>query len=205
MALNCVMLDTRRLPVPLPNEGDIMSIKSGAEVTVLMPGDPAPGSSSSSAGSRPMKKLKAAGGVWLTDQRLIFVAAEDNPTLNSMTVPLLSLLSTAYEQPYLGSNYLSIDVKPTPEGGLTLGSKMEIRFKDRGIFEFSDVVQKTRERAIYMKRQAESEEDTLPTYEDGASDRPPTLGGAATPNIPGTSTPVPEEGPPGYNAPSYNE
>jgi len=193
MALNWTMLDAKRAPVPLPNETNIMTINPGAEVTVAIPEDPAPGSSSSSAASRGVKKLKGFGGVWLTDQRLIFVNAEEKSTLDSISVPLLSLLSTSYEQPYFGSNYLSIDVKPTPDGGLALGSKMEIRFKDQGIFEFSDAVEKTRERAIYMKRQAESEEETLPTYEDGAGDRPPTIG-TSTPN------PVPEENPPGYNA-----
>lgn len=70
-------------------------------------------------------------------------------------------MSTSFEQPYFGSNYLSVDIKPSPDGGLTFGTKAEIRLKDRGIFEFVSVVEKTRERAIYMKRQAANDEDTL--------------------------------------------
>lgn len=62
-------------------------------------------------------------------------------------------------QPTFGNNYLTFDVKPSPEGGLTDGTKVEIRFKDRAMFEFVAVLEKTRERAIYMKRQKDSEND----------------------------------------------
>lgn len=63
-----------------------------------------------------------------------------------------------------GANYLTFEIKPSPEGGLVEGTKAEIRFKDRGIFEFAGVLDKTRERIIYMKRQqAEEEEDGLRT------------------------------------------
>lgn len=64
-----------------------------------------------------------------------------------------------------GANYLAFEIKPSSEGGLTDGTKAEIRLKDKGIFEFVGTVEKTRERAIYMKRQKaeEEEEDGLRT------------------------------------------
>ena len=34
-----------------------------------------------------------------------------------------------------------------------------VRFKDRAMFEFVSLLEKTRERAIYMKRQAREEEE----------------------------------------------
>ena len=83
------------------------------------------------------------------------------PTFDSLTVPLTAILSTKYEQPYFGQNYLVIDIRPVAEGGLTDGTKAEVRLKDKGIFEFVSVLEKTRERAIYMKRQSADEEEGL--------------------------------------------
>ena len=87
--------------------------------------------------------------------------APPNPTFDSLSVPLASIVSTSYEQPVFGSNYLTFEIKPTPDGGLSAGTKAEIRLKDQGIFQFVSSLEKSRERAIYMKRQMESEMDTL--------------------------------------------
>ena len=76
-------------------------------------------------------------------------------------MPLTSLASTKFEQPFLGANYLSIDIKPVAGGGLTNGTRAEIRLKDKGIFEFASSLDKTRERAIYMKRQQLEDEEGL--------------------------------------------
>lgn len=95
--------------------------------------------------------------------QLIFVSDNGSKSgIESLSVPLLSISSTKFEQPYFGSNYLSIEIKPSPEGRLTDGTKAEIRFKDKGLFEFVSALEKTRERAIYMKRQT-AEEDELRT------------------------------------------
>lgn len=61
-----------------------------------------------------------------------------------------------------GANYLTFEIKPSAEGGLVDGTKAEIRFKDRGIFEFAGALDKTRERAIYMKRQKAEEDEEGP-------------------------------------------
>ena len=52
-----------------------------------------------------------------------------------------------------------MELKPAPEGGLTEGTKAEIRFKNRGMFEFINVLDKSRERAVYRKRTAMMEDD----------------------------------------------
>jgi len=64
----------------------------------------------------------------------------------------LSLLAIQYQQPYFGSNYIALDIKPAPGGGLTEGAVAELRLKDKGIFELSGVLEKSRERAHYKKR-----------------------------------------------------
>ena len=81
---------------------------------------------------------------------------------SSDLVPLLSILSASYEQPMFGANYVSFEIKPSPEGGLTRGTKAEIRLTDRGILQFWEQLQKPRERAIYEKRsKAEEDEEGL--------------------------------------------
>ncbi|TDL29989.1 hypothetical protein BD410DRAFT_759142 [Rickenella mellea] len=161
MALNWTMLQPNRTPVPLPHETTIQQIESGAEISLTIPDAP-PSASSNAGGSGGVKRLKDFGGIWLTDQRLIFVTPNaPNKSFESLTIPLLSILSTSFEQPLLGSNYLTIDIKPSPDGGLSTGTKAELRLQDRGLFGFVSLLDKTRERAIYMKRQKESEEENL--------------------------------------------
>lgn len=78
-----------------------------------------------------------------------------------MTVPLPSILSSKFEQPVFGANYLVIGVKPTPEGGLADGTTLEIRIVDTGMFRFVSILEKTREKAIFMKRQLVEDEENL--------------------------------------------
>lgn len=93
--------------------------------------------------------------------QFIFVT-DPNAPFESLSVPLHAILSTRFEQPTFGPNYLSFDVKPSAEGGLNDGTRVEVRFKDRAMFEFVSLLEKARERAIYMKRQnAEDAEEGL--------------------------------------------
>jgi len=165
MALNWTMLNPDRTPVPLPGELTIMTVESGAEVYLIIPNVP-PTGSSTSGGSGGGRKLNGTGKLFLTDQRLIFVSGSDGGStgFDTLSLPLPSILSARFEQPYLGSNYVSIDIRPASDGGLTSGTKCEIRLKDQGIFQFVSLLDKTRERAVYMKRQMRDEEESLPAY-----------------------------------------
>lgn len=71
---------------------------------------------------------------------------------------------TRFEQPTFGANYLTFEVKPSANGGLTGGTKVDVRFKDRAMFEFVSLLEKSRERAIYMKRQIAEDEEGLRTF-----------------------------------------
>lgn len=82
-------------------------------------------------------------------------------SFDSLSVPLHAILSTNFVQPTFGQNYLTFDVKPSPDGGLTDGTRVEVRFKERAMFEFVSLLEKSRERAIYMKRQLTEEEEGL--------------------------------------------
>jgi hypothetical protein len=83
------------------------------------------------------------------------------PPFESLSVPLSSMISTSFQQPLLGSNFLAMSISPSPEGGLTDGTKAEVRCSGR-LFEFAAALDKTRERAVEaMKNQDLELEDGL--------------------------------------------
>jgi WW domain-binding protein 2 len=95
----------------------------------------------------------------LDNHKVIFVSsASESSGIDSLSVPLTSLLSTKFRQPLFGGNYLEMEIVPSPEGSLTNGTKAEIRLKDRGLFEFASALDKTRERAIEARSHRLGEE-----------------------------------------------
>ncbi|KAF7331664.1 hypothetical protein MKEN_00046100 [Mycena kentingensis (nom. inval.)] len=189
MALNWAMLSPDRTPVPLPNELTITSVASGVECILRIPDAP-PAADATSGGSGGSKTLKAVGRVEVTDMRFIFTSATD-ATFESLSVPLPSILTSNFHQPTFGSNYLSFELKPAPDGGLTVGTSAEIRFQNAPMFSFVAILEKTRERAIYMKRQEAENVEGLPLY------TAPDEGGSTS--SAGVRT-VPADAPPGYDA-----
>ncbi|KAK2465900.1 hypothetical protein APHAL10511_001541 [Amanita phalloides] len=210
MALNWTMLNPDRSPVPLHNEMTITTVTSGVDLSLTFPDVPSPNAAPSTSASASVststfsgsgvlsatpslaggpKKLKAIGRFWLTDQRLIFTSSPANNAFDSLSIPLPSILCTRFEQPTFGSNYLTFEVKPSPEGGLSEGTSVVVRFRDRAMFEFVSLLEKTRERAIYMKRQShiDEEEEGLPLYSAPAE----------SPNVNMVRS-VPVDNPPGY-------
>lgn len=71
MALDRAMIDDGRNPVPLPFEMNIKSLE-GAELSLTIP-DNLPLGSAVSGGSGGVKKQKATGRIWLTDQRVEWI------------------------------------------------------------------------------------------------------------------------------------
>ena len=69
MALNWTMLNPDRTPVPLPNEITLMTVGSGADVSLTIPDSP-PTGTTTSGGSGGERKLKGIGKLSLTDQRV---------------------------------------------------------------------------------------------------------------------------------------
>ncbi|KAG2115905.1 uncharacterized protein F5147DRAFT_383899 [Suillus discolor] len=174
MALNWTMLDARHQPIPLHDESTIMSIDRDSQVEFSMTIPDAPPSGiAATGGNGGVKKMKERGKLWLTNKRLIFTTpkgGKPKPSFESLSIPLDAILSSKFEQPYFGANFVVLDIKPSVDGGLTDGTSVEIRFYDRGLFEFVSVLEKTRERVVYMKRQAAMEDDeNLPAYTSSGS------------------------------------
>jgi len=69
-----------------------------------------------------------------------------------------SILSTKYEQPWWGGNYISFSLIPTPDGGLTGGAgavvNCELRVDGGGLFQFCSAFQNEIERARQRKLDA---------------------------------------------------
>ena len=94
-----------------------------------------------------------------TSLQLVFISdvsktpGKTAPSFDSLSVPLTSITSSSFQQPLLGSNFLIISIFPSPEGGLTNGTKAEIRCSGR-LFEFAAALSKTREHAVEAMRNA---------------------------------------------------
>jgi len=186
------MLDDQHNPVPLPGEEQVMSVDQGVEITLFVPGRPTGGIGGSG------ERLKETGRIRLTDKRLIFQTAKGpgiNSSFDSFSVLLHGILSTQFNQPTFSANYLSMELKPANGGGLSEGTKCEVRFKDLPLLPFVNTLEKSRERAVYRIRDAMFDDD-LPTYSSSGSPRP-----QIAENIPPANPPaMGMEAPPGYDA-----
>ena len=83
MALNWAMLGPDGVPVPLPRESTVLTIDSGAELSVSIPNTP-PSGAASAGGSGGSKKLKEEGRAYLTDQRVFFFSLALQYTCSSL-------------------------------------------------------------------------------------------------------------------------
>ncbi|KAG8905265.1 hypothetical protein FRB99_000334 [Tulasnella sp. 403] len=188
MALNWTMLE-RGTPVPLPDER-MISTEPKVEIVVKIPDAPPQGGATAGGSGGAGRTLRALGTAWLSDQRFIFVASPDNPpptSIQSLSLPYHLVLSTKFEQPFFSANYLNMAIYPTPDGGLTAGTMVELRFPDRGMFSWVELLTRTREQAL-IKRRDEQLGDPLPLYvppppsetsrtEDAGVERPPAYDG----------------------------
>ncbi|KAF9025861.1 hypothetical protein BDZ89DRAFT_1114038 [Hymenopellis radicata] len=188
MALNCAMLDGDRNPIPLPNEMTVMTIDSGVDLVLTIP---------DMSGEGPkLRSLKASGRAWITDQRFLFTSGP-NSGFDSLSIPLHAILSTKFEQPTFSGNYLSLEIHPSRDGGLTNGTQLEVRLKNQAMFQFVALLEKARERAIYMKREVvQDAEDGPPRYDSPAGTSISLQGGPG----PSSDNAEPAGAPPGYDA-----
>ncbi|KIY62002.1 hypothetical protein CYLTODRAFT_427232 [Cylindrobasidium torrendii FP15055 ss-10] len=183
------MLDGQRNPIPLPHEMTVMAVDSGADLALRIP-----------EVGKITKTLKASGRLWITDQRFLFAAAVPDSPFETLSIPLPFILSTKFEQPTFGSNYVALEIQPSSGGGLTEGSQLEVRIKDQAMFQFVALLEKTRERAIYMRREA-LQEDGPPMYDSPTGSSMHLEGAVANPSTPSSrNAPGPSDLPPAYDA-----
>ena len=86
-------------------------------------------------------------------------SSNTKPSFDSFSVLLHGILSTQFVQPTFAANHLVMELKPAAGGGLSEGTKCEVRFKDQPMLPFINTLDKSRERAVYRMRDAMFEDD----------------------------------------------
>ncbi|KAG9037688.1 hypothetical protein FRB95_004534 [Tulasnella sp. JGI-2019a] len=163
MALNWTVFNERGRPVPLPRER-IISEETRIDIVVKIPDGPPQGEAPSGGSGGAGKTLSCIGTVWLSNLRFIFQGpGSTDSTIQSLSIPYHLITQTKFEQPYFSANYLNMSVYPAPEGGLTPGTTVEVRFPDRGMFAWVEQMMNARNQAIAMRAQ-EREGEALPVY-----------------------------------------
>jgi len=80
---------------------------------------------------------------------------------------------------------------------LTEGAKAELRLKDKGIFELSATLEKSRERAFYKQRDEMLNVSELPVYTPSQNNPDPRVDVSTSGSVP--PPPRPDELPPAYD------
>ncbi|GBB89486.1 hypothetical protein RclHR1_16190005 [Rhizophagus clarus] len=129
MALNWAMIASDgKSPVPLP--GEKILLEQDKVSLILDMGGGYPGNA---------ETLKADGGIYLTNQRVIFISQPSLEHFKSLSIPLLNLKEGKFQQPWFGANYYQAVVTPVLNGGLPAPGQLKVTFKEGGGFKFSTV------------------------------------------------------------------
>ncbi|KAG2185146.1 hypothetical protein INT44_001936, partial [Umbelopsis vinacea] len=173
MSINWTMIaPDGRTPVPLPREKIFFKQSStnfeldcsGSKSTTLTP--------PSSPAFFPSGAWHDANGtVFLSNQRVIYLPDRPSQQLQSFHVPLLSLKSCKYEQPWFAANYISGHVLPVAGGGLSQPGQLKLIFKEGGGFEFYSIFRELLER-IDETNEVPQHLEALPTYTASGSVAP---------------------------------
>ncbi|CAD6575737.1 MAG: hypothetical protein CYPHOPRED_005783 [Cyphobasidiales sp. Tagirdzhanova-0007] len=169
MALNVAMLKPTQppTPVPLPQEKFLLHVSgTQAELQAMST------STALKPGSRP---LLAQGTVYVTFQRIVFVADNAaalpatalavNEELRSLSCNLSHFQDGRLVQPWLAANYYEGIVIPQTAGGLDGLHKLKIHFSEGRAFEFYQAVEEVKMRhAENQGRNSSSQEEALPLY-----------------------------------------
>ncbi|GAB5589559.1 hypothetical protein Unana1_04459 [Umbelopsis nana] len=109
----------------------------------------------------------ANGTVFLSNHRVIYVPQQPTERLKSFHVPLLSLKTCRFEQPWFAANYISGHVLPVAGGGLSQPGELKLTFKEGGGFEFYSIFRELLER-IDETNETPQHLEALPTYTPGS-------------------------------------
>ncbi|KAI9279026.1 hypothetical protein BC943DRAFT_284343 [Umbelopsis sp. AD052] len=164
MSINWTMIaPDGRTPVPLPRE-KIFFKQSSTNFELDCSGSGYPGTSGGAWHD-------ANGTVFLSNQRVIYLPDRPSQQLKSFHVPLLSLKSCKYEQPWFAANYISGHVLPVAGGGLSQPGQLKLIFKEGGGFEFYSIFRELLER-IDETNEVPQHLEALPTYTASGSVAP---------------------------------
>ncbi|KAI9315894.1 hypothetical protein BX666DRAFT_1859698 [Dichotomocladium elegans] len=87
----------------------------------------------------PSAQWDAKGKLYVSNQRIVFVADGENSKFQSLNIPLRSLRNWKLQQPWFAANYVTADLVPTPGGGLPCIGTLNLTFTEGGAIEFTTI------------------------------------------------------------------
>ncbi|KAJ8661806.1 hypothetical protein O0I10_002615 [Lichtheimia ornata] len=109
----------------------------------------------------PDTRFEAKGKLYVSNQRIVFVAQPSTPSLQTLNIPLRNLRNWKLEQPWFSANYITSTLIPVPGGGLPRAGNLTLTFTEGGAIEFTSVYRTLLERLAVDG----TTEEPLPAYE----------------------------------------
>ncbi|RMJ24739.1 hypothetical protein PHISP_04400 [Aspergillus sp. HF37] len=207
MSINWVMLHERDGFVRLPNEQVIYTSPPRTSLS-LQP-------LRSYTGNDRLSVQSSSGCIYLTNQRVVYLPAQNTKDLQSFSAPLLNLHDTHVSAPFFGPNVWISLVQPVSGGGIPSSLhavQLKVTFKEGGAFDFHTNFERIKERlrdAVEVSQEgsrgsravnmASVHLDELPAYDgprNGPASPPPTASESREGGE--EAGPEPSGPPPGY-------
>ncbi|KAI8971627.1 hypothetical protein BDF20DRAFT_690175 [Mycotypha africana] len=191
MSLNWVMLTQDGTgAVPLPQEKMFLT---QTEVKLILDCNDSPGGyPGHSAGHYESSK----GTLILSNQRIVYLAAQPTPQFKNLNVPILNFKQWKLEQPWFGANYVTGTVIPVQGGGLSRNCQLKLTFAE-GAIEFTNILRSLLERMGEIN-EIPREYEALPAYDNGSSSG--NYSSTAPPPPAPSHDDIPDDLPPQYTA-----
>ncbi|KAL6232566.1 hypothetical protein BDW75DRAFT_18322 [Aspergillus navahoensis] len=135
------MLDERRGFVHLPNERLLYTSPPRTSFALQPP--------PSYTGKDKLSLQSSAGQIYLTNQRVVYIPAQQSDELESFSAPLLNLHDSHVSSPFFGPNAWNAVVQPVPGGGIPpslVAVHLKVTFKEGGAFDFHNQFERIKER-----------------------------------------------------------
>ncbi|KAJ5168326.1 uncharacterized protein N7482_003920 [Penicillium canariense] len=100
-------------------------------------------------GKETLSLQSSAGGIHLTNQRVVYLPAQRSDGFQSFSSPLLSVRDSHVSAPFFGPNVWSALVQPVAGGGISPSLpaiQIKVTFKEGGAFDFHTNFERIRER-----------------------------------------------------------
>ncbi|KAJ5606100.1 hypothetical protein N7510_008881 [Penicillium lagena] len=216
MSINWVMLQDHEGFVRLPNERLIYSSPPRTSLTLSPP--------SAYKGKETLSVQSSAGCIHLTNQRVVYLPAQQTADFQSFSSPLLNVHDSHVSAPFFGPNVWTALVQPVSGGGISPNLpavQLKVTFKEGGAFDFHTNFERIKERLAQAVENTDSGTrglrgvdltaihlDELPAYDapqhtrnhySGPSERPPPPAESQSAGRrPSEVSPEPSEPPPCY-------
>ncbi|OOF98116.1 hypothetical protein ASPCADRAFT_164377 [Aspergillus carbonarius ITEM 5010] len=141
MSINWVMLQGPDGFVRLPNEHQLFTSPPRTSLSLQPLG--------SSASKDAFSLQSSAGQIYLTNQRVVYIPAQQTKDFQSFSAPLLNVHDAHVTAPFFGPNAWMALVQPVSGGGIPASLpavQVKVTFKEGGAFDFHNNFERIKER-----------------------------------------------------------